>query len=340
MRPVYIDGIGIISRCAVSAEDLAEIVNGGSIKYESGRIEFKSNIPASKLRRCSRYSSLAAVAADGARIDADIPEDMDKYRIGTIFSTGYGASENNIEFSDSVVNGDPQKCSPTIFSGTVPNSCVGQVCILNGYKGVSTLLMGGDPLEYSALLLNNKKADVILCGSVEEYSEELFGSVMSYEAAQGCEVCEGTAIMALRAEKSGRSYCEVSDTASLSLPQYPYIHRLDDKCIQMIYDTVSGSFPVIPDAVFTSENGTYFDNIERRALEMAFGSNTLYAAPKKLFGETLGSGYMLSAALACAALKQGKLPAVLGKKENVGSILVTGTDTVGNYCCVLLKAVK
>lgn len=340
MRSVYIDGIGIISRCAKSAEDLAEIVSGNKVNFESGKIGFECNISPSKLRRCSRYSKLAAAAADGARIDADIPENMDKYRIGTIFSTGYGASENNIEFSDSVISGDPQKCSPTVFSGTVPNSCVGQVCILNGYKGVSTLLMGGDPLEYSALLLDNKRADVILSGSVEEYSEELFNSVMSYEAAQGCEISEGTAIMALRSEKSGRSYCEVSGTASFSLPFYPYVHKLDDKCIGMIYDTVSRSFSVPPDVVFTSENGTYFDNMERRALEMVFGSDTLYAAPKKLFGETLGSGYMLSVALACAVLKQGKLPDILGVKENIGSVLVTGIDTVGNYCCVLLKTVR
>lgn len=339
MRPVYIDGIGIISRCAKSAEDLTAIVNDDEISYENGKLEFVSNIPPSKLRRCSRYSKLAAAAADNARIDADISDDTDKHRIGTIFSTGYGAVENNIAFSDSVIKGDPQKCSPTIFSGTVPNSCVGQVCILNGYKGVSTVLMGGDPLEYSALLLTNQKADVIFFGSVEEYSEELFKSVSSYEAAQGCELSEGTAIMALKAEKNGSSYCEVSDFASVSLSEYPYVHRLDESCAEMITNTIGRFSSDAPDVVFTSENGTYFDSIERCALKKVFAGDTVFAAPKKLFGETLGSGYMLSTALASVVLKQRKLPAALGKKENVSSILVTGIDTVGNYCCVLLKAV-
>lgn len=339
MRPVYIDGIGIISRCTKSLEDLVGIINGDVIRYESGKLEFTSNIPAAKLRRCSRYNKLAAAAADHARIDADISDDIDKYRVGTIFSTGYGAVENNIAFSDQVVKGDPQKCSPTIFSGTVPNSCVGQVCILNGYKGVSTILMGGDPLEYSALLLNNKKADVIFVGSVEEYSEELFKSISSYEAAQGCEISEGTAIMTLRAEKNESSYCEVADFASVSLPEYPYVHKLDESCVDIISEAVSRFSSSAPDVIFTSENGTYFDNIERCALEKVFADNLVYAVPKKLFGETLGSGYMLSTALASVVLKQKKLPTALGIKENVSSILVTGIDTVGNYCCVLLKAV-
>ena len=105
------------------------------------QLDFPSDVPSAKLRRCSRYSKLAAAAADFARKDGHIPDDIDGTRVGTIISTGFGASENNIQFSDSVVKGDPALCSPTVFSGTVPNSCVGQICIVNGYKGVSTVLM-------------------------------------------------------------------------------------------------------------------------------------------------------------------------------------------------------
>lgn len=339
MKPVYIDGIGIISRCAKSSEDLEEIIKGGNISCENGRLEFTSSIPDAKLRRCSRYNKLAAAAADQARIDGNVSDYIDKLRVGTIISTGFGAVENNIAFSDSVVKGEPMKCSPTIFSGTVPNSCVGQICIINGYKGVSTVLMGGDPLEYSALLLNTGRADVIFFGSVEEYSEELFKAVSLHEAAKGCEISEGTAIMTLRAEKSDLSYCLVSAFASVSLPEYPYVHKLDESCSEMIFNTINSLCEQAPDAVFTVGNGTYFDRIEDNALRNVFADKTIYAAPKKLFGETLGSGYMLSTALAAVALKHGKLPAILGAKESVRSILVTGIDTAGNYCCTLLNSV-
>lgn len=339
MRPVYIDGIGIISRCAKTVKDLEEIIKGGNICCENGRLEFTSGISDAKLRRCSRYNKLAAAAADQARADGNVPDDINKLRVGTIISTGFGAVESNIAFSDSVVKGEPLKCSPTVFSGTVPNSCVGQICILNGYKGVSTVLMGGDPLEYSALLLNTKRADVIFSGSVEEYSEELFNAVSSYETAKGCELSEGTAIMTLNSEKNERSYCSVSGFAIVSLSEYPYIHKLDESCSGIISDTVSQLCSDAPDAVFTAENGTYFDSIERNALRKVFADRTVYTAPKKLFGETLGSGYMLSAALAAVVLKHGNLPAVLGAKEAVRSILVTGIDTAGNYCCALLNAV-
>ena len=143
MKPVYIDGIGIISRCAMSANELLRITEGEAPETKSGMLDFTSDVPPAKLRRCSRYNKLAAAAADNARKDGNIPDDIDGTRVGTIISTGFGAVESNIKFSDSVVKGEPALCSPTVFSGTVPNSCVGQICIINGYKGVSTVLMGG-----------------------------------------------------------------------------------------------------------------------------------------------------------------------------------------------------
>jgi 3-oxoacyl-(acyl-carrier-protein) synthase len=91
--------------------------------------------------------------------------------------------------------------------------------------------------------------------------------------------------------------------------------------------------------VFTSENGTYFDEIEKEALAKALGTEAVYAAPKKLFGETLGSSYMLGVALAAASLKKGSIPKGIasGTAECLRRILVTGLDTAGNYCCMLLE---
>ena len=48
--------------------------------------------------------------------------------------------------------------------------------MINGIKGEGTMLRGGDPLEYAALLLKTGKADTILCGETEEWSEELLRS--------------------------------------------------------------------------------------------------------------------------------------------------------------------
>lgn len=342
MKPVYINGIGIISRCAKSADELADICSGGNYNAGAGKLDFKTDIPSSKLRRCSRYSKIAAAAAELARTDGKIPDDIDKMETGTIISTGYGASENNIRFSDSVVNGDPALCSPTVFSGTVPNSCVGQICIINGYKGVSTVLMGGDPFEYSALLLGTNRADIIFAGSVEEYSEELTASVKSAGIIGDREISEGAAIMALSADETVPHYCKITSFGSASLGRYPYVHRTDSKsaisAMTEVIRSVCGE--KIPDMVFTSENGSYFDEYERKAVNDILGEKIQYYAPKKLFGESLGCGYALSIALAAVSLKIGKAPNSAERStadNDLKSILVSGIDTVGNYLCAFME---
>lgn len=337
MKPAYINGIGIISRCAKSADELANICNGGNYTVDDGKLDFKTDIPLSKLRRCSRYNKIAAAAAELARTDGKIPDDIDKMKIGTIISTGYGAVESNIQFSDLVVKGDPGLCSPTVFSGTVPNSCVGQICIINGYKGVSTVLMGGDPFEYSSLLLGTNRANIILTGSVEEYSEELTASVKSAGIIEDCEISEGAAIMALSANEAVPHYCKITSFGSVSLGRYPYVYRIDGRAaVSAMTDVIKSTCgEKIPDMVFTSENGSYFDEYERKAVNDALGGKIQYYNPKKLFGESLGCGYALNVALAAVSLKIGKAPHIADK--DLKSILVSGIDTVGNYLCAFME---
>ena len=107
-------------------------------------VRLSARRPPSKVRRAPRYVKMAVAAAAQAIADAHVGEDP--ACIGTIFSTGYGPVESNVTFADSVAEGVPALVSPTVFSYTVPNSCLGQVCIVNGFQGSSTLLIGGEPL--------------------------------------------------------------------------------------------------------------------------------------------------------------------------------------------------
>ncbi len=307
---VYIDGSSILSR-RVDAE---------------APFEFPTEIPASKLRRNSRYNKLACAAADFALKDCAPFGSLDKRRIGTIISTGYGAAEYYSAFADSVVRGDPASCSPATFSGSVPNSCVGQICIINGLKGVSTVLAGGDPLEYSALLLKTGRADMIVTGSVEEYFKPLYDSVGSFDAVKGAELAEGAAMLIMRGERTEKTCCEVCAHSGASLGANPYIHRLDG-----VSDRIAGVLRkhTAPDIIFTAANGTYFDKIEDTAIKQVF-PDTAAHAPKKEYGESLGCGFALSAALAARAIRDGRY----------GAVLVTGVDMVGNYCAVMLRAVR
>ncbi|MBO6302903.1 MAG: hypothetical protein J6N15_10745 [Ruminiclostridium sp.] len=321
----YIESIGVISRCSQSADDLSKLLNGGECDFSDLPIEFCSQIPPAKMRRNSRYNKLTCTAADNAVREARISETLDRRRIGTIISTGYGSSVYYSQFADTVAGGVPGLCSPAIYSGMVPNACVGQICILNGFKGASTVLTGGDPLEYSALLLSANKADMILCGAVEEYNAELYSELRELETLKSCEISEGAAMLVLSREKTEKSICKISGFSSGSLGKSPLLHRLDNSTA----DIVSGilkKYDCAPDVVFTAANGSYFDDIESTAIKSVFPGAEL-AAPKKWAGETLGCGYMMNAVFAAAAVNCGKY----------GKVLVTGVDLIGNYCTVMIE---
>lgn len=330
MMDVYINGIGIVSRCACSKEELETVSSEWTAQYKTLPVDFPIEIPAAKLRRNSRYNKMACAAADQALKDARIPErmssGMDSHLVGTILSTGYGAVEYNTIFADSVVKGEPNACSPAVFSGSVPNSCVGQICIINKLKGFSTVLAGGDPLEYSALLLKTGRADHILTGSIEEYFPALYEAFKTIEAAKGCDLSEGAAMAVLSREKSENSYCAVTGSAGTNLGSSPFIHCCEEpdeirKKISGVLDQFSE-----PDVCFTCANGSWFDQTEEEALKQVFPQIHV-RKPKEVFGETLGCGYMMSVLLGACAIHKGEYR----------RILVSGLDLIGNYFCVMLE---
>ena len=63
------------------------------------------------------------------------------------------------------------------------------------------MIFGGDPLEYSALLLNTGKADLIICGAIEEYNDELKASILYDKILTEKIISEGAALFVLSKEK-------------------------------------------------------------------------------------------------------------------------------------------
>ncbi|MBR1383323.1 MAG: hypothetical protein IJ555_05860 [Ruminococcus sp.] len=332
MTHMFIDGLGVINEAAYAASDLSALAGGREFTPAGFMQEFESAVPSSKLRRCSRYIKMAVTAADNALKNGSAYDSLDPCRIGAVISSGYGASEYSVRFADSVVKHAPQSCSPSVFSQTVPNSCLGQICIINGFKGAGTFLCGGDPLEYAALLLRLGKADMMLCGQVEEWSAELFSSIKSRQACAGSTLTEGAGFLTLRTELTDSSCCEVIGHSSVNIGACPLIERSEgiSKDLSAVLDDLSSDRP---DIVFTAENGTWFDKAECRSVKAVFGEIPT-ASPKKLFGEALGSSYLLSVSLAAAALKRG---AFRDKKCRIA--VVTGFDMAGNYSAVKLSAI-
>lgn len=331
MNPVYINGIGVISRCARNASELTALVEaqGKVSAYQTGRLDFEMSVPAVKVRRCSRYMKMAVNTAELAICDAGLAEKDDRLQIGTVISTGFGAVESNIDFADIALKGNPSLCSPGVFASTVPNSCVGQICIVNGFKGASTVLTGGDPLEYSAVLLNTGKAQQILCGSIEEYHEELEAACKDSGILGNAEISEGCAMLMLSRDKTENAYCKAVRFSSAALPKYPYLYELQKSETEGVLTEALSRISGKPDIVFTSQNGSYFDEVEQEALKSVFGGSVHLCAPKTFFGETLGCGYMLGVAFGAGMLKT--------QRDRLHTVLVTGVDTHGNYMVALLE---
>lgn len=324
MNAVYINGTGIVSRCGCDISKIIHIEN--EQEFPVGKIEYEKVVSSSKLRRCSDYTKMAVNTAALAIKDYGI--ELENEKVGTIISTGFGAVSSNITFSDSVAKGNPQMCSPTVFSATVPNSCVGQICIINGFKGPSTVLTGGDPLEYSSLLINTSRTDTVLCGSVEEYNEELADSIKRGKLLDNTDFSEGAAMLIVSKKPSENTYCKVTEFNSCTLSKYPYIHDINLINAERSLESVLSATSIKPDFIINSFNGSYFDKAEKNAIENVFG-NVKTFSPKKIFGETFGCGYMFNIVYGAAYLKENK--------DSIKSVLVTGIDVHGNYLTVLLE---
>ena len=201
---------------------------------------------------------------------------------------------------------------------------------INGFKGVSTMLLGGDPLEYSALLLNTNKADLIIGGAIEEFNEELKASIVYDKILTDKIISEGAALFVLSRQKNLNSYCKITKFSSASLEKFPYLYKVDkDSTSEIISATlIDASTNKCPEVVLTQQNQSYFDEIEMAAMKKVFAENVNYFDSKKFFGETFNCSYSLNVAMAAAFIKIGRYK----------SALATGIDAHGNYLTALLEA--
>ncbi len=264
------------------------------------------------------HESLASLGGSSSTAE------LDKARIGTIFASSFGSLESDLEISDSLAPGKPDSISPILFSYSVANAGVGQICILNGFTGFGTMLTAGDPLEYSSILLSTGKADVIFCGAIDEYNEDLDTAIKSCGILQE-NISEGAAVLILSADAE-KSYCRLTKFSSDSLSAYPYIHRIDKNDSAKVLSEIFSVYEE-PEVILPQCNGSYFDEVEKSVLEEKFKTAELIDA-KKYFGETLGGGYMLNVSLGAAFIKSGRCK----------SLLATGIDAHGNFLTAFLDS--
>lgn len=341
MEKVRISGIGLISRAGISPEQFWEaLVRGNLQETASPLTKFQPDFPSSKLRRINRYCKMALYAAQNASREGGIPENGDPYAVGTIFTTGYGAMEAQLKFCREVAKGDPDFCSPTVFTGTVPNSCVGIVCMFLQYKGVSTMLSGGNHLEYSKLLLENGQASCILAGAVEEYSADLFKDLEQMADTVPASLAEACVVLCLKPGFE-EGYCSLEKTGSIGLPAAPlFMEAHDEAASTAVQELLQEYRECCPGVIFASDCRGVFAEEEKKIIRKLFPDIPVAGGVKAIAGETLGCSFSVNLAAAALCLKKGYIPETLlsekdGDRE-ADRILVCGWDMAGNYLCALL----
>lgn len=342
MRDSFVLGVSVVSPAANTAEELSKLAeefwDTGEIqpKRPLGKpVPFEVGVPPSKVRRCPRYVKLAVAASVAAWQDANA--DAKREETGTVFSTGYGPVESNAKFAVSVVDETPSLASPAIFSYTVPNSCLGQVCITQGFQGPSVMLMGGDVLEYGTLLLSEHKARYMLCGSVEEGHELLQTAFREDHIIDPDTISDGAAMLTLSADVSTDAYCKLTAFASASLPACPFVCKFseDEKeiarsaAIDML-SSLEGTY----DLILSAGGSNPFASMEREILATKTKNSVKIWDTKAVFGESLGAGYMENVAFGAALLRSAKQKGVTCRR-----ILALGLDACGNYLGAVLEEV-
>ncbi|MFC0186368.1 3-oxoacyl-(acyl-carrier-protein) synthase [Pseudarcicella hirudinis] len=116
-----------------------------------------------------KYSQMAMVGCNLAIKDAGLEvNDGNAERLGLLIDTSFGASSAVQGFLVKLFEEGPGKVSPFNFTKTTVNCALGDVARNFGLKGPSSMLMGENTVCYGFDLLQDGKADVIICGGFDE----------------------------------------------------------------------------------------------------------------------------------------------------------------------------
>lgn len=315
------------------------------------------------LRTLDRLTKLLVVAARLSLHHSGLKADNQWVRlapeaVGVCCSNAYGSLETITELDRVALLENARYINPAKFPNTVSNSASGYVSIWEDLRALNVSVSDGncgalDAVGCADLLLETGRAEAILTGGGEAMSEALFLAfdklrVLGANGA-GARIGEGAAFLVLeplaRAEARGAkvlatitgygtSFIAPKDDVTLLFASSDALERaiasaLDD----------AGIAASDVDAVVSGVSGiARFDDEERAAIGKAIGPSAPIAAPKQLFGETLGASGALGIAAAIAWL-DGSPPSCLvsgNAPAKVDSVLVTSVGYYGNASAVVV----
>jgi 3-oxoacyl-[acyl-carrier-protein] synthase II len=331
---VVVTGIATVTSAGTDpAEALRAFEEGRDLLAEEdgtwlGRADFDPAVflGPKERRRVDRLGLFSVVSARNALADAGLTVDDDtRGRIGVVIGTGVGPMESMEAFSRPVLDEGPAAANPAVFPNTVYNAAGGQVAMQTGAVGVASTVTAGhaagaQSLSYAFDLARTDEADVVLSLAADTLTDTvvaayrdlgvLTASKPGTTNRSGFALAEGCAALALERmsharARGARMYGELLGYGVTSDALGVGRIDLEGKGIEAAMRLAlerSGLAPGDVGAVWSSASGLQSaDEAERAAIGRVFGEIEV-RSPKLLFGEPMGVGPSLAAALALQKL--------------------------------------
>lgn len=346
LTPAGLDGTALWE--AFDAQrDCTEQENGSRIGRV--RIEAGAFLTPKERRRVDRLGVFSIIATRLALADGGLEiDDGNRDRTGVILGTGVGPMESMENFSLPLFEEGPRAANPAVFPNTVYNAAAGQVAMRTSVVGPTTTVTAGhaagaSSLVYCVDLLAGDAADAMIALAADTLTDTVIDAYRSLGllGVDGLRLSEaGFAVLLERRSKAlARGATPRAEVLGYGIAgdgtgvgRWDLEGRGLERAMRLALDR-AGLQPADIQTVWSSMSGLRrADTAEQHALGRLFGAGgPEILSPKLLFGEPIGAGAALGAALAIEGWTRGQRPGpALVNSQSLGgthfSIVLTPPD--------------
>ncbi|APR99631.1 beta-ketoacyl synthase N-terminal-like domain-containing protein [Pajaroellobacter abortibovis] len=312
------------------------------------------------LRILDRLTKLLVVATRLTMHDAGYKKDgayvqLSPERVGLCSSNAYGSLEAVTELGRVAILEDARYINPAKFPNTVSNSAAGYASIWEDLRALNVSVSDGncgalDVVACADIFLQAKRADAILVGGAEAISEALYLAFHKLGALESqVRLGEGASFFSLESEEVAThrgAHCMAKiigyGTAVVSPKTASKLIYASEQVVEKAIHLALQDSQISKNEIDIVASGLSglpaFDQAELTGIQRVLGPKTCIAAPKLIFGETLGAGGAMNIA-ALLAWFQGVKPSALvagSPPPSLKTALVTAMGFYGNASAVIL----
>ncbi|WP_254667878.1 beta-ketoacyl synthase N-terminal-like domain-containing protein [Streptomyces griseus] len=291
-------------------------------------------------RSMDRVTGLAVTAVRDLLRDCEGKRKGGDEETALVLGTTTGSAQSMMDFTRASLVGDrPFYVDPSLMPNAVMNCAAGQCAIWHRLKGPNTTIAGGrvaglSALSYAAGLLRTGRAETVLCGAAEEFSNARawLDHHRRNEDAAGALLGEGCAMFMLESASDVGQGDALAEVLAVESRVYfdTGLRAVLDACLDGVL-TRAGVEAKDVWAVSASGLAGHAGDEERGALTARFGADALDRAPS-----LDGAG---DTSAASAAFQIGSLLSTAGRGERpAGSLaVVSSVDDDGIVACAVLR---